>query len=115
MYIQLKQGNTFVNPETGETHEQLTGGVTNVNIDTRNKRFNFLVKFNESRELIDKRPAFQQAFSIEDLLENAVLIKEDFTNFYTRSTGKMLGLEIEKAMYDFVLAQPEFENFEIVQ
>lgn len=111
MYLQLKQNTIFTNPDTGEVHEVLTGGIKLINIDVDSKRVNFLVKFYEDRELMQegKRPEFQETFCIEDTEE-----KTDFTFFYARSTGQMLGIEMEMAMYDFILATPGFENFEKV-
>lgn len=113
MYLKLKENETFINPETDETHAVLTGGIKNINIDVDGKRCNFLVKFFEEREKMEagKRPEFQQSFSIEDTKEG----KTDFTQMYTSNPNLgMFGVNMETLMYDFIISQDEFNMFEKV-
>ena len=111
MYLKLKENKTFINPETGQEFENLVFGIKNINITVDEKRVNYLAKAFLTRELMleGKKDVFKESFSIQDNEES-----QQFTEFYTRATGQMLGVEMELAMYEFILSQPGFENFEIV-
>lgn len=110
MYIQLKSGKEFINPNTGQIHTKLTAGVTLVKLETRNKSVGILVEFHETRELMieGKQCSFNKSFTIEDAEG-----KTDFTNLYMANPNLgMFGINMEKLMYDFILN--ELIDFEII-
>lgn len=111
MYLNLKENEIFINPETGGTHTVLTGGIKLINIDVDSKRCNFLVKFYEDRQrMIDgKKHEYQKSFTIEDV-ENE---KQDFSQMYASlPTEQMFGLEMEKLMYNYIISRPGYDVFE---
>ena len=113
MNIKLKEGKTFVHPETGQELTALFGGMKNLNISIENASLNFQVKFFASQELMlaGKKEIFKTTFSIIDEEEG----EKNLTAMLSLPPiGSYIKEVIEKAIYDYIIALEDYSDFEVV-
>lgn len=119
MNIQLKEGKTFTHPKTDSVFTQLFGGMKNLNVSIQDWTLNFNIKLYVSQEKMGqgKGPVFEKTFSVNNYDEHGELdlMDGEFTQMLMSAPdGETIKDVIEKALYTYVLTDPEFIDFEIV-
>ena len=114
MNLQLKSGEIFEHPETGQEYTALFGGMKNFNLSVDDESINLKIDFFASKEKMNegRSPIFSKTFSFRN--DNPQNPGEYTRVQMIQTSGSYIGIELEKAVYNTVLEDDVFKNFELV-